>query len=382
MKKIVLIIITAMLFTACEKEVEQVQSNNSNQYSSQRVAITTVYNLMLVPNDPAEENVNLIMYDWAVQVKGVMGNQTTYTTMLNQLINDGDYTMSFQDLGITPTVTQFVGPDGITYKPFLWLYNGEKISAASGELPPPYLCIGTDVDAVQALGSSYSVDDDDQEADDEFIAGWNFVNIDTAEVINETEADGIDAPIFIVVFSEEGTDNSKTSKKGVVDHPIDPMPTYKRYWIKSEMMDHRYERGTPRSEVKVFYNLEINGDVKDDGGAMKAIRLKIHKKHLNDWQSCSFPVLWQKNNVNGKLVWCSIEDNDDVKILGVVFERDWWAYKKSQTVSSQYTSNSIVYWYRAKYTDDYYEILNGVDLTYLNNGDTYTGSNVKIYQNL
>lgn len=184
---------------------------------------------------------------------------------------------------------------------------------------------------------------------------------------------------LLLFFSEEDTDNSKTSKKGVVDHPIDPMPTFKRYWVKSEMMDHRYERGTPRSEVKMFYNLEINGDIKDDGGAMRTHRLKIHKKHLNDWQSCSFPVLWKTAPNN---VWQAINDNDDVKILGIVFERDWWAYKKSQTVSSQYTSNNIVFWYRAKYTDDYYEILNGVDLTYLNNGDTYVGSNIHIYQDL
>jgi hypothetical protein len=377
MKKIVLIIITVMFFTACEKEIDQVQSNDNNQYSTQRVAITTVYNLMLVPNDPAEESVNLIMYDWAVQVKGVMGNQTTYTTMLNQLKNDADYTMSFQDLQITPPITEFVGPDGITYKPFLWLYNGEKISSMSGELPPPYLCIGTDVDAVQALGSSYAVEDDDQETDDEFIAGWNFANIDTSEVINETEAEGIDAPIFIVVFSEEDTDNSKTSKKGVVDHPIDPMPTFKRYWVKSEMMDHRYERGTPRSEVKMFYRLEINGDLKSE---LRTPRLKVHKKHLNDWITCSFPILWAVPS-NWGPVWQAINDNDDVKLLGVVFERDWWAYKKWQSVSSQNTPN-VVFKYRAKYTDDYYEILNGVDLSYLSNGDTYIGSNVKIFQDL
>jgi hypothetical protein len=155
------------------------------------------------------------------------------------------------------------------------------------------------------------------------------------------------------------------------------MPTFKRYWVKSEMMDHRYERGTPRSEVKMFYRLEINGDLKSE---LRTPRLKVHKKHLNDWITCSFPILWAVPS-NWGPVWQAINDNDDVKLLGVVFERDWWAYKKWQSVSSQNTPN-VVFKYRAKYTDDYYEILNGVDLSYLSNGDTYIGSNVKIFQDL
>jgi hypothetical protein len=93
--------------------------------------------------------------------------------------------------------------------------------------------------------------------------------------------------------------------------------------------------------------------------------------------------LWEeKTSPTAPWTWASINDNDDVKILGLVFERDWWAYRKDKVVVSQYSGNSLIIRYRAKYTDDYYEILNGVDLSYLSNGNTYTGSNIKIYQDL
>lgn len=344
--------------------------------------MVSVYNLLLLPNDPAEEAVNMIMYDWGLDVKSLMSNQTTYLSLLTQLKNDADYTLSFQDLQITTAIAQFTGPDGVIYEPYLWLYNGKSITI-NEELPAQCLCIGTDVDGTLALGSGYSVEDDDQIIDDEFIAGWNFATNCSPEVINEEEADTMEAPLIIVMFSEQGIepDNSSTVRKTQVNHPVDPVPSFKRYWLKSLMMDVRNERGTPRSEVRLIYHLVINNDLKEP--PLQTPVLKIHKKHLGSWRGCSFPVLWGTPTTFG-IAWEAIAETDDVKIFGVVYEYDWWAIKKPISITSQdpNSANSITIRFKAKYSSDNYEIYREEDLTYLTNGDYYIGSHSKLYQDL
>lgn len=73
--------------------------------------------------------------------------------------------------------------------------------------------------------------------------------------------------------------------------------------------------------------------------------------------------------------------NDYVRIFAVVYEYDWWRLNKVPVhIISSYPGSSLAVdnKLRMKHTNDVYEYHHEVDLTYLNNGEYFTGNHIKI----
>ena len=367
MKNKILILLSLIIILSCSK------NEIVNNKSVQRVSQATVYSLLLNPNDSIDEKINMIQYDWGIEARTKMSNQNDYLTILSALLADNDHTMLFDDLGINPAVTEFTGQDAIKYEPYLWLYNAES-NSFNDELDP-FLCIGEDIDVDLALPNFYT-NDDDQTMDDEFIPGWNFATNFGSEVINETDANTMAEPLFIIVFAEKGVplnnDPSGVSRQGNIEHPVDPESGLIRYWSESYRIDERYDR-SKRSEVRFAYRLVIDSNLM---GQENSIKFKIHKKYLNQWRNVIRPLAYRipPNNV-----WGTIMDNETVEIYGVVYEYDWARTKKTRILQDQGGAIATIK-YRAKSKDDCYEIFARKDLAYLNNGEFYRGSSIEIKQ--
>jgi hypothetical protein len=231
MKKFILLIVLFTILSCQKTEIQPSQPTKFNYRTSQ----TSVYNLMYNPDNASDEQVNFVMYDWAIEVRTLISNQSSYNSILNSLINDADHTISFQDLQINVQTTEFTY-EGITYEPYLWLFNPSTLNSES----QPYLCIGTDIDPELALGNDYSVDD---ELGD-FISGWKFnEDVYLDEVLNEDDALVMSEPLLIITFAEQGEPvNNTMTKRTEVNHPIDPAPDLKRYWVTSFNIDERFDR--------------------------------------------------------------------------------------------------------------------------------------------
>ena len=303
--------------------------------------------------------------------------------MISDLLSDNDNTMSFASLGLS-TATPSFQYQGVTYIPYLWLYNG---SLTIDEELNGYLCLSTEVDAETALGSNY--DPNDYLENDDVIPGWLLDNdSQPSHIISYDEAETLENPILIICYYEEGSepDNSPDlCRKVNINHPIDADPQNKRYWVKDFNIDARHDN-SKHSEVKVIYSLVINDDLKNENGISTnwGNEALIHKNDLNKWEPVSIPVLWSDVNTNGD-DWKAIDQNDDVRIFAVVYEYDWWRLNRVLVhVTSNYSGSSLSvdYKLRMKSTDDVYEYLNEDDLTYLNNGDYFVGNHVKILQDL
>ena len=374
MKNKILILLCAALIFGCSDNEDLMQNNKSVS----RVSQATVYNLLLCPNDTNEEAINMIQYDWGIEARTVMSNSNDYATILAALIADNDHTMLFDDLGINPAVSEFTGPDGIVYEPYLWLYNAE-LTNFNEELEP-FLCIGEDID-IDLADTDFYTNDDDQDMDDEFIPVWNFATSFGNEVINETEANDMDEPLFIVIFAEKDVDldnSNPVGKQGNIDHPIDPEAGQVRYWSKSYKIHKRYEN-SGRSEICFNYCMEINNDLKD---LMHSKKYKIHKKYLNQWRDVSRPLYWQEYDYNlGLWVDKEIQSTDNVRMFGVVYEHDWFRSRKLRILQDP-IGNTAEILYRAKYQSDIYDTFSGDTFSNAILGQIYFNQSMKYLRDL
>ncbi|MCF8296570.1 MAG: hypothetical protein K9J13_03410 [Saprospiraceae bacterium] len=364
MKHKILILLCAVLIFGCSDNEDLMQNNKSVC----RVSQATVYNLLLCPNDPDEEARNMIQYDWGIEARTVMSNSNDYATILAALIADNDHTMLFDDLGINTAITELTGADSVVYEPYLWLYNADLDNF--NEEYEPFLCIGEDID-IDLADSDFYTNDDDQDMDDEFIPGWNFATSFGNEVINETEANDMEEPLFIVIFAEKDVDlgnSNPVGKEGNIDHPVDPEAGQVRYWSKSYQIHKRFEN-CGRSEVCFNYRMEINNDLKT---MMHSKKYKIHKKYLNQWRDVSRPLYWSEYNYNlGLWVDQPIASTDIVNMYGVVYEHDWFRTPKMKILQDPY-GNTAEIKYRAKYQSDFYQTFSG-DWTLMVLGHMYGG---------
>ncbi|MCF8299406.1 MAG: hypothetical protein K9J13_17790 [Saprospiraceae bacterium] len=361
MKNKILILLCAALIFGCSDNEDLMQNNKSVS----RVSQATVYNLLLCPNDTNEEAINMIQYDWGIEARTVMSNSNDYATILAALIADNDHTMLFDDLGINPAVSEFTGPDGIVYEPYLWLYNADL--ANFNEELEPFLCIGEDID-IDLADPDFYTNDDDQDMDDEFMPGWNFATSFGNEVINETEANDMEEPLFIVTFAEKDVDldnSNPVGKQGNIDHPIDPEAGQVRFWSTAYRIHKRFDN-SKRSEIRFAYRMTRNGTLLSP---MDSRQYKIHKDNLNQWFTVGRPLLYYYPNNT----WGEFLSTDFVEMFGVMYEYDWFRIFRSKRILVDPNSpdHIVEIKFKAKLSTDIYATFSGDDWSYMVLGYTY-----------
>ena len=361
MKNKILILLCAALIFGCSDNEDLMQNNKSVS----RVSQATVYNLLLCPNDTNEEAINMIQYDWGIEARTVMSNSNDYATILAALIADNDHTMLFDDLGINPAVSEFTGPDGIVYEPYLWLYNADL--ANFNEELEPFLCIGEDID-IDLADPDFYTNDDDQDMDDEFMPGWNFATSFGNEVINETEANDMEEPLFIVTFAEKNTTPDNTNpvaKQGDITHPVEEDSNQVRFWSTAYRIHKRFDN-SKRSEIRFAYRMTRNGTLLSP---MDSRQYKIHKDNLNQWFTVGRPLLYYYPNN----AWGEFLSTDFVEMFGVMYEYDWFRIFRSKRilVDPNSPNNIVTIKFKAKLSTDIYATSSGEDWSFMVLGHTY-----------
>jgi hypothetical protein len=376
MRKLVLfnlVIFFTIIFIglSCSKN-ESASEHNYIGINSYKLSSVSVFDLITDNVDSNEYFLNLNLYNWGEELKTeLISNQNFYNQIINDLNSDADFTKSFSSLNIS-TVNPSFTYQGINYIPYLWLYNG---GSNNPELEG-YLCLATEVDANLALGSNYNPKDFIN--NDDVIPGWYLDDTQSSHIISFEEAQTFENPILIITFVEEGTtvDNSNPSLLKTISHPIDPSIYNKRFWVKNFNINERNDK-SKNSEVRIQYSLVINYDLKNPEGISHNAVL-IHKNDLNSWISCTIPVLWYDYSQWGEIPQ-PIVNSDEVQILGVVYEFDWWRLFYEPIVIAG-SNNTVNYKLKIKNSNDVYEYFYETNLTFLSNGDYYTSNHTKIFQ--
>lgn len=361
LKKILFLFLLVAVIASCTKADKDSSQTFENQKAKiNQLSLASVVELMENKDDPDDEDVNMQLYEWGLEVRDSMSNPQFYSSMLNELINDYDHVMTFAELDIIPA-TATVEYDNVTYYPHVWLYNADTVD---GELDP-YLCLATDIEVEKALAV--------YDPNEEYISGWKLFNMEDI-VLGLHDAENIQNPLFIIGFAEEKcqTFGFGPPRRSYIDHPIENLENYKRFWVKAFKIDHRYDKSR-KSEVRMNYYLTV------DGTAYNSCRMKIpvqeiHKDDLNKWEYFSVPMLYSERLGWGCTDGDPIPINDEVLLTGILFEWDWWCLSRKKINLGGYEMK-----YRTKYSGHYYNTFIEADIS-VGNGNYLTGSRIKIFQ--
>ncbi len=191
---------------------------------------------------------------------------------------------------------------------------------------------------VVALGFGYETDDEV-----EYIPGWIFddVSLQNIEIlINEDEADNIEAPVFIIsnatLHEEEGEESPELDDHG--EHQGFQRPVVNgEAVITCYKIAHRYETDS-RSNYRYSIRAYCSGGMHKN--PPKGIQIaNIHKNDINVGffnQNKELEYLAASGTLYG--------------LYGATFEYDWYA--SNQTVIFDYKSFKL----RMKYSHEYYQL--------------------------
>lgn len=225
--------------------------------------------------------------------------------------------------------------EGVEYEVGVRFYNMEKCDPKLDVI----VCIGTEL--LPQTGGDF----------DEKILGW-VVTKDSEllpVIISEDFAEETMNPLFIIV---NGVDSETIHDKNIAPVPTNKKSSLATQYdlnITGERLEHRYE-GSGKSEFNVSWIIDKDGFGGGPMGYTFEHIKDISKSQINTNLTYGFDFYYLDIYGSGQWVF----GNEPLILVGVTYEHDWYASKKSISIPYDGT-NSYTIEYRASGSNDYYQ---------------------------
>jgi hypothetical protein len=346
----ILLIITIIIFSSCIKEDKN--DNISNLISPLFIqkAPINIEKLLKNPNNTEDEEVNSILYESAYNLKESLSSNIINKMILDTLFKTNT-SIKYNELpnNINKFKSKII--DNVTYKQCSYeividLFNRDNYDINLN----PIILIGSDI---------YS----QNQAYDNYVAGWKLNSDNKWEeiIINEEIAKSIRNPIYIINIDEINSNKKEQYSSYFYDNKsktalLSSLTTEK---IKIDNINIAYAYDDDNSsEVCFKYLIIING--KTQMYPTDIDIADVSKSEINSNKNVDVNIFYHDDIFGGPNLF-DFGLDQQIRIVGVTYEYDWYASKKWIYV------NEFSFYFRAKYSNEYYQ---RVDIIFPQNRQT------------
>ena len=336
--KFYIFLFAILISFSCERLVTQNDFMSVNSYDVIK-SESTVNDLLLNTDNQELRLYNQSIIDYSKD----FANQFSKNTLNLESITDEfgirktiEYSKIMSSSGRKSTSDNIlIDLEGIEYEAGVRFYNLEECDSSLDVI----VCIGTEI--LPQTEDDYN----------DKILGW-VVTTDSEllpVIISEEFANETKNPLFIIVngVDSETINDTKTVSVTVIEKSS-PATQYDLN-ITGERLEHRYE-GSGKSEFNVSWIIDKDGFGGGPMGYTFENIKDIKKNQINTNLTYGFDFYYLDIYGSGQWVF----GNEPLILVGVTYEHDWYASKKSISIPYDGT-NSYTIEYRASGSNDYYQ---------------------------
>ncbi len=336
--KFYIFLFAILISFSCERLVTQNDFMSVNSYDVIK-SESTVNDLLLNTDNQELRLYNQSIIDYSKD----FANQFSKNTLNLESITDEfgirktiEYSKAMSFSGRKSTSDNIlIDLEGIEYEAGVRFYNLEECDSSLDVI----VCIGTEI--LPQTEDDYN----------DKILGW-VVTTDSEllpVIISEEFANETKNPLFIIVngVDSETINDTKTVSVTVIEKSS-PATQYDLN-ITGERLEHRYE-GSGKSEFNVSWIIDKDGFGGGPMGYTFEHIKDIKKNQINTNLTYGFDFYYVDIYGSGQWVF----GNESLILVGVTYEHDWYASKKSISIPYDGT-NSYTIEYRASGSNDYYQ---------------------------